>query len=252
MHGVYKIMEKELGRFAKFVKDIQDYVLIDNETMRYFCGECDFVSNINIDMKKWKLQDLRNLATNKYGYVTFDTLLLIADRAEKTVANAGKVYTDDAVLAQNALTVLKPDGIEWKAFADGIHTVAGETAPKRAELKAALPETLKEVQKKLEGISPEQRKLNEDRIKQVQDSLRMKYGIAPVEINKQPADTSGVHHLLQKVESQKKDSTNGQKVGAVLKKSGATLDNDHSLKGPLNTAVTEAVKGIKSQIAYAA
>lgn len=164
------------------------------------------------DWKKWTEEDLAKLATTFNGVDMFSDLMYFKNGAAEKDPDGNP--TKDAICAQNALTELKPDCCKnWKAFAKMIiHTE-----------DATMKELINLMKKKNIAIPPG-------------------YG-AMMDLHKN--DTIAGDRT--------QDPTFDQQAAlATLEKAGVKKDATDALKKPLETAVTDAVKGIKSSITLAA
>lgn len=176
-------------------------------------GLDDGIGLSSYDWKQWTEEDLRKLATTYNGIDMFSGLSIFKNNAILKDATGG--YTKDAIHAQNALTELKPDACKnWKSFFNMIIRVEEATKSERIPLMK-----------------------------------RKKIQI--------PGGETGALLDLHKNENIAGDHMENpafdkQAALTQLEKAGVTKDVSDSLKKPLETAVTDAVKSIKSAITLAA
>lgn len=164
------------------------------------------------DWKKWSEEDLARLATTYNGVDMFSGLMYMKNGATEKDQDGNP--TKDAICAQNALTELKPDCCKnWKSFYNMIIRV--EQGNKN--------EILHLMKKKNIAIPPG-------------------YG-ALIDLHKSD-NIAG--------DRTQDPAFNQQAALAMLEKAGVTKDATDGFKKPLETAVTDAVKGIKSSITLAA
>lgn len=177
-----------------------------------FNGFDDGIHLSSNDWKQWKQDDLEKLATTFNGVDMFADLMDLKNGAAEKDKDGNP--TKDAICARNALEELKPNCCkDWKAFAKMIV---------RAE-DATMDQLIKLMKKKNLVIPPG-------------------YGAL---IDLQKNDNIAGDRM--------QDPTfNQQAALAMLEKSGVTKDATDGLKKPLETAVTDAVKGIKSSVTLAA
>ncbi len=175
-------------------------------------GLNDEIGLSSFDWKQWTEQDLRKLATTYNGVDMFSGLMYMKNSAGAKDKNGN--YTEEAIQAQNALNELKPDHCKsWQCFANMI--VRTEKATKNQ-------------------LIPLMKRKN-------------------IEIPKGLGALIDLHKNDNIAGNTMEDPAFDQQAAlAQLEKSGVTKDASDNLRKPLETAVTDAVKGIKSAITIAA
>lgn len=175
-------------------------------------GLDDDIGLSSYDWKQWTEEDLRKLATSYNGVDMFSGLMYMKNSAIEKDADGN--YTKEAIQSQNALTELKPDHCKnWKSFYNMI------TRVEDANKDVIIP-----LMKRKHIEIPEG------------------YG-AIIDLHK---------HSNIAGDPMENPAFDQQAALVQLEKAGVTKDTSDNLKKPLETAVADAVKGIKSAITIAA